>query len=303
MPVLVKIAATSAELDALFRGRHATYVEKGGYMPATHDKRIYDRFDAFPSTVNFVAYADGKLVGGVRVMRDDGAGTHADDYFDFGPYLPARAVVGSGSQLWVDPAFRGRGHVVPMLMNLSFYYLAAQGVTHMVATVNPEVEDRFFACGYEPLGPVLHNQEKGVPFRPCMLEISSLASPIRSFIERQDAAHLMRTFNRVILAPGEALFEAGQRSDAAYIVVEGTVSAVASDGSQVQTLGPGELVGELGVMLDRPRSAAVVAGEGATLLHIPRDAFLDALRSRDDVSLAVLRSTATRLWQATSRVA
>ena len=40
--------------------------------------------------------------------------------------------------------------------------MAQAGVTHMLATVNPEVEERFFRCGYEPLGPVLDHADKGV---------------------------------------------------------------------------------------------------------------------------------------------
>ncbi len=296
MPILVKIASSAAEIDALFQMRHRVYVEQGRYMPATPDGRIYDRFDAFPSTTNFVAYDGDRLVGGVRVMRDGGAGTHADDYFDFTPHLPPGAVLGSGSQLWCDATFRGKAHIVPMLMNLSFYHLAAQGVTHMVGTVNPEVERRFFQCGYEAVGPVFTYDKTGVSFRPVILELARIAAPIRAFIERQETTKLLRTYNRVVLAPGERLFHAGDPSDAVYVVVEGTVQAVA-DGQPIP-LGTGEMVGELGVLLDRPRSADVISAEGALLLHIPREDFLVELARRSDLSSAVLRTTAARLHDA-----
>jgi hypothetical protein len=297
MPTLVKIATTPAELDLLFRRRHDVYVDQGGYMPARPDGRIYDHFDAFPSTVNFVAFDGDTMVGGVRVMRDAGAGTHGDEYFDFGPHVPEGAVLGSGSMLWADRGHRGRAHLVPMLMNLSFYFMASQGVTHMVATVNPEVEDRFFRCGYQPIGEVLTREETGVRFRPCVLDLGRIASPIRAFIERQDAFTLLTSYNRVILAPGETLFRAGEPSDAVYVVVEGSVEAVAGDPIP---LGPGQIVGELGVVLDRARSADVLSRDGALLVHVPREAFLEAVDARRDLTKTVLRTIAARLWTTAS---
>ena len=294
MPLLVKIAETAGELDRVFQMRHRVYVEQGGYMAATADGRVYDRFDAFPSTTNFVAYEGEEMVGGVRAMQDTGAGTHADDYYDFRPHLPPSAIVGSGSQLWVDEKYRGHRHIVPTLMNLSFYYLASQGVSHMVATVNPEVEKSFYRCGYQPVGPVMTQPHSGLPFRPLILEISQIAPPIRAFIESQQAAQLLRGYNRMVLAPGERLFAEGEPSNAAYLVIDGEVDAVTDHGAV--PLGPGQLVGELGVILGWPRSADIISQKGALLLHIPKDDLLQECDRRPELWRALLRTVAERLY-------
>lgn len=297
MPLLVRIAERATELDLLFRMRHRVYVEQGHYVQATADGRVYDRFDAFPSTTNFVAYEGEQMVGGVRAMQDDGAGTHADDYYDFHPHLPPSAVIGSGSQLWVDEKFRGHRHIVPTLMNLSFYYLASRGVTHMVATVNPEVEKSFYRCGYQPVGPVMTHPHSGLPFRPVVLEISKIAPPIRAFIETQQSAQLLHSYNRVVLGAQERLFAEGEPSDAAFLVIEGDVEAITDYGPVA--LGPGQLVGELGVILGWPRSADIVSPNGALLLHIPKDELLLECERRPELWRALLRTVAERLYLAT----
>jgi putative ABC transport system ATP-binding protein len=69
--------------------------------------------------------------------------------------------------------------------------------------------------------------------------------------------------SRVVLEPGEVLFERGTTSDSVYVVEEGQIALVqARPGRTAETLrlaGPGEYFGELGPLLRRPRSATARA--------------------------------------------
>ena len=73
----------------------------------------------------------------------------------------------------------------------------------------------------------------------------------------------------VDLAPGQVLFEQGDRGDLVYEVVEGSVAIlrIHGDGSEelLATLGPGNYFGEIGPMLNLPRSATARA-KGPTRL-------------------------------------
>src|SRR5438067_6804021 len=94
MSIRVKLAQTSDELDQIFRVRHRVFVEEDGYMAEWPEQRIYDRFDAFPTTANVIAIADGRVVGGIRYVEPAPVGLPVDDYVDFTPYLrtaPSRA--------------------------------------------------------------------------------------------------------------------------------------------------------------------------------------------------------------------
>lgn len=62
--------------------------------------------------------------------------------------------------------------------------------------------------------------------------------------------------------------------DKAYLVLEGTLS-VRTDGREVAQLGPGDLVGEMGLRDRKLRTATVVALTQLTVLHFTPRAFRD----------------------------
>jgi CRP-like cAMP-binding protein/SAM-dependent methyltransferase len=82
------------------------------------------------------------------------------------------------------------------------------------------------------------------------------------------------------------IIKEGTDPEALYIVLEGLVGIyVASAGNrQLAALGPGELLGEISFLEDRPASATVVAVENSLLLVLSRDKL--AARLEDDSSFA-----------------
>ena len=81
----------------------------------------------------------------------------------------------------------------------------------------------------------------------------------------------------LILAPGEVVFEQGDRSDLVYVVEEGEVEIYRTrvDGEEefVATIAAGNYFGELGPMLNLPRSASARAHAGTRLTSYPLRAF------------------------------
>ncbi|MEM9465035.1 MAG: cyclic nucleotide-binding and patatin-like phospholipase domain-containing protein [Actinomycetota bacterium] len=81
----------------------------------------------------------------------------------------------------------------------------------------------------------------------------------------------------VTMRPGEVLFEQGDPADAAYLVVAGRVRVRSSDDFGELTLdvelGRGEIVGELGIIHDAPRSATVRVTRDTTLARLSRESF------------------------------
>jgi len=95
----------------------------------------------------------------------------------------------------------------------------------------------------------------------------------------QDEAldELAATVEHIALAGGTLLFEQGEPSDALYLVRYGRLAAMRLEpDGQVRGLGqigPGEFVGEVGMILEQPRMARVIALRDCELLRWPRDAF------------------------------
>jgi putative ABC transport system ATP-binding protein len=79
------------------------------------------------------------------------------------------------------------------------------------------------------------------------------------------------------LGAGEVLFEQGDRSDLVYVVEEGEIEiyATRADGSDelLTVVGPGRYFGELGPMLNLPRSASARARVASRLTSYPFQSF------------------------------
>jgi CRP-like cAMP-binding protein len=74
-----------------------------------------------------------------------------------------------------------------------------------------------------------------------------------------DEAHRLATFaTETTVAPGQILMKEGDYSTELIAIEEGTADVV-KGGRTVASLGPGELIGEMGLLSREPRSADVIA--------------------------------------------
>jgi CRP-like cAMP-binding protein len=100
---------------------------------------------------------------------------------------------------------------------------------------------------------------------------------------------------------GRTLVAQGAVAEATFGIVNGRlkVALARADGSDatLSILGPGELVGELGLFQDGTRSAQVTALEDVCVLTFPKPALLAFLELTPAASLALCRLLASRLRQ------
>lgn len=102
------------------------------------------------------------------------------------------------------------------------------------------------------------------------------------------------------LPAGELLFEQGDEADAAYFVVSGRVVVTMDDGDgsgerRVRELTRGEVVGELGLIEQAPRSATVRAVRDTTLARFDAATFEMLVSEHPQLMLSVARSLLGRL--------
>lgn len=79
----------------------------------------------------------------------------------------------------------------------------------------------------------------------------------------------------VVYSPGEIIINAGDKADAFYILLEGDARVFdrsqAKDPERLNYLRPGDLMGELGLLNNRPRSASIHALGETTVARFDRD--------------------------------
>jgi CRP-like cAMP-binding protein len=107
--------------------------------------------------------------------------------------------------------------------------------------------------------------------------------------------------------PGEVIFQEGDAANGeAFLVHEGKVEIrrqIAGEERVLRTLVKGDLLGELALFRDAPRSAAAVAGGPVTLLVIPASRLDAMVRTNPGLALALIRQLATRMLEAEDRAA
>lgn len=99
------------------------------------------------------------------------------------------------------------------------------------------------------------------------------------------------------LEPGEVLIRAGEIEDRMYLLLDGRlrVHVDSLQNDPVAVLEPGETVGELALLDEKPRSAFVVADSRATLLELDCDHFWSLVHGSHEVALNLLSILAERL--------
>ncbi len=101
------------------------------------------------------------------------------------------------------------------------------------------------------------------------------------------------------LSKGEALVRQGDTSDSLFIIRRGWVKIVAegSGGEEVvlNQCGPGQVIGEMALLDQQPRSNTIVGISEANVLEIKYEAVIDALIEHPQLALAFLRDMSDRL--------
>jgi CRP/FNR family transcriptional regulator len=97
-------------------------------------------------------------------------------------------------------------------------------------------------------------------------------------------------------APGEVIFREGDESRSeAYLVHEGTVEArrrVNGEERVLNTLGKGDLLGEVALFRDAPHSVTATAVEPVTLLVIPAHRLESMVRANPELAIGLIRQLA-----------
>ena len=106
-----------------------------------------------------------------------------------------------------------------------------------------------------------------------------------------------RTFN-----PGDVIFREGDDAKGeAFMVHLGKVEIrklVAGEQRLLATIGKGELLGELALFRNAPRSATALAAEPVTLMVIPSNRLDHMVRTNPALAVALIKDLANRMLRA-----
>ncbi len=125
-------------------------------------------------------------------------------------------------------------------------------------------------------------------------------SPLFEGLSDQELKQLMDNAQPFTVQAGEALMKQGESGDCAYVVLNGGFEIQKQSGQsiiKIDVRNPGEIIGEMALLSDSPRSATVVATCDSDTVCISQDDFEKLLATSPTATLAVLHWVMARLSQ------
>jgi CRP-like cAMP-binding protein len=133
-----------------------------------------------------------------------------------------------------------------------------------LASKNPEVRDVLVAFCHVRM---LEN----------LMRVSPVLSPV-PVLRRLDVISL---FNTDFVAANQVIIKEGEGAKGLFLVVSGSVSVTKKEGGgeiEVARLGPGDVFGEISLIMSRPSTATVATEEDTALLTLSADDFSEVTR-------------------------
>lgn len=126
--------------------------------------------------------------------------------------------------------------------------------------------------------------------------------PLFAKIEPAKLKLLAFTSERLSFMPGDEVCREGDNGDAAYIILEGEadISVNAANGPLiVATLGKNDIIGEIAVLCDVPRTATVTAKSDLETLQVAKENFFQLVTQFPQIGIQVMHELAERLHHTT----
>ncbi len=126
--------------------------------------------------------------------------------------------------------------------------------------------------------------------------------PLFAKIDPAKLKLLAFTSERLCFMAGDDLFRQGDTGDAAYIILQGEADVVVDTPGgpvTVATLGRNDIIGEIAILCDVPRTATVTARSDVDTLKISKDGFFHLVTQFPQIGVEVMHELASRLHHTT----
>ena len=312
MAIRIKVASEAREIDDALWLRHEVFVNedrKFGGKPV-HGGRLVDRFDAFPNASHVVAYEDSEPVATMRLLKDSDAGMPVDELYDFSTYRRqiaaatnpdgVRIQFGSAGMLAIRSQWRRRRDVIRAMFRMAATVCRRYGASHILVVVNHETAGMYRRLGFVPLTQErIWNEEIGNHVVPLVGTTDQFMEWAFRGMKDTVLSDFQDSFERMVLRAGEYVFREGERGEHAYIVEAGDIriarNRATGEELTLAHLKRGDLLGELALIDEQPRSASAIAMVDTELMTLDRRTFQVEMQAKPERAQSLFRIFSARV--------
>jgi len=323
----IAIAKTAQQIDEVLKLRYQEFTDSrstsskpDSSKPDSNELgRLIDRFDTFPSTTHLVAIDNNTVVGGLRLTFDGNGGMPLDDWTNIRKALPSQSKVLCCDLHCITPVSEGKAcnhcsesiYTTMGMLLVASYFAISKDLTHIVALVSVEIADRLEFIGFRRVKGQTNEENEGnseesaakktaakkTALVPLVLDIKNdLDDSFVQFSQENELQGLIHAYGCALYQPGEAILRAGATGNCAFVIGAGEVD-VRHPGSEeiIDTMGAGEVFGELALLTDQVRSADIIAKTEVRAMILEKSVFVDYLTEEPKVALKLLESMGYRM--------
>ena len=269
-----------AQVRAVLGKRHNNVVAGLAYLADNRDRcvRLVDSFSTDDLSIGALFnYA-------VRIAQDKLNAV----YLEADILMTAPRLLKTAEQLGFVPVaylpafyFNADGHTdVVKVVKLSMAYSLENTELSSHAKVIVQIVDQSFQD--QKIGVAIINLLRGLP--------------IFEGLGDGELRKMARLFTQKLYRPGEKIFNKGDSSNEAYVVMRGQVEIhLEEKSSPIATVGHGQIFGELAFLDNSPRVAYAIASQASILLVIQRTAFNDLVQREPYFGMVVMRNIGLEL--------
>ncbi len=129
--------------------------------------------------------------------------------------------------------------------------------------------------------------------------------PLFSKIEPSKIKLLAFTSERLTFQPGDIVCKQGDMGDAAYVIMAGNADVIVNTPNgplTVATMTKNDVVGEIAILIDIPRTATIKASSELTTLRITKDVFFRMVTEFPAMAVEMMRVLAERIVRTTEEL-
>jgi CRP-like cAMP-binding protein len=129
--------------------------------------------------------------------------------------------------------------------------------------------------------------------------------PLFSKIEPSKIKLLAFTSERLTFQPGDIVCKQGDMGDAAYVIMAGNADVIVNTPNgplTVATMTKNDVVGEIAILIDIPRTATIQASSELTTLRITKDVFFRMVTEFPAMAVEMMRVLAERIVRTTEEL-
>lgn len=119
-------------------------------------------------------------------------------------------------------------------------------------------------------------------------------TPLLAGLSKRDLEEVGRLADEVDVRAGRVLLKEGDTGREFFVIIDGQID-ITKEGQHVRTMGAGEFLGDIALVVERPRTATATAIADSRLLVVGHREFHSLMDQFPSIRVSVLESIALRL--------